>query len=89
MAEEITVGGITRDIAEPGENAARSHIMSTVLAHARDARRAVVLTAQDSEGQTRVVIYPDGRAEPIAATPTPPPVSITAVASFCRERPNA
>ncbi|KJL49550.1 hypothetical protein RS84_00024 [Microbacterium hydrocarbonoxydans] len=62
----VTVGGITRGIAEPGENAARTQIMATVLAHARDSRRAVVLTAQDSEGQTRVVIYPDGRAEPVA-----------------------
>lgn len=72
----VTVGGITRDITEEGENAARSRIMTTVLAHAKDSRRAIVLTAQDSEGQTRVVVYPDGRAEPVAI-PAPPETSIS------------
>lgn len=82
----VTVGGITRGIAEPGENAARSQIMATVLAHARDARRAVVLTAQDSEGQTRVVIYPDGRAEPVSI-PEPLPTAVVQTGPVPATRP--
>lgn len=74
----VTVGGIKRDIAERGEDAARARIMRTVFDHAKDCRRPVTLTAQDSGGRTSVVIYPDGRAEPVErAEPVAAPPSQT------------
>lgn len=66
----VVVGGVTRELDEQSADAARARIMRTVLDHARDSRRSVVLTAHDSQGTTCVAVHPDGRAEVI--TPSPP-----------------
>lgn len=61
----LTIGNLTRVIQEADEAVARSAIMRAVLAHAQETRSAVVLDATDRAGNSKVIVYPDGRAEEV------------------------
>src|SRR5680860_25780 len=60
---EVTINGVRQLVAAPDEAGVREEIIARVTSAAIGSGGPVRLIAEDSQGQSPLIVYPDGRVE--------------------------